>query len=196
MARPRAHTKDSLVHAAMMQFWHHGYGATSMNDLVKATGVSKHGIYSDVGGKLELYLLAFQAYQASIVSAAFEQVERDGAGLGEIASYFEAQIALAEKSGLPGPGCLVANAMTETAPHIADVAEQVAHHNARLTAGFRGALANEAKHLPGADLDQLADFLTTSAQGLWSMSRTVETSAPLCAHVATLLDLIKRKLTP
>lgn len=194
MPRPRAHTKDSLVHAAMIQFWHYGYGATSMNDLVKATGVSKHGIYSDVGGKLELYLLAFQTYQASIVSTAFEQVERDTSGLDDIAAYFEAQIALANEGGLPGPGCLVANAMTETAPHMPEVAAQVSQHNARLKAGFRGALSNAAKHLPDEELDCLADFLTTSAQGLWSMSRAVHSAASLRAHSTTLLDLITRRL--
>ncbi len=167
-----------------------------MADLVAATGVSRHGIYSDVGGKHDLYLLAFGAYQDQVVSPAFEPVEADEATLADIAAYFETQIALAEHVGLPGPGCFVANAMTETAPHDEAVARQVALHNARLTAGFYKTLRQTGPHLGDTEVQQLADFLTVSAQGLWSMSRVVKTAAPMRAHVTTLMDLLKGKLAP
>ncbi len=159
-----------------------------------ATGANRQAIYSGVGGKSELYRAGFVAYQAAIVSPAFSVVEQSDAGLDAIGSFFERQIACAEAMGLPGPGCLVANAMTETAPHDPEIAAEVAAHHARLKAGFAHALANDAPTLPCADRLALADFLVVAAQGLWSMSRTLASASPLRAHVSTILSLLRARL--
>jgi hypothetical protein len=37
---------------------------------------------------------------------------------------------------------------------------------------FAHALSNEPNALPQVEIDALSDFLVTSAQGLWSISRT------------------------
>lgn len=190
MPRSKSHSKEALVSDAMHIFWTHGFAATSMDDLVRKTGVSRHGIYSDVGGKHDLYLAGFTAYQDEVVSPAFAQVEAEGAGLNEIAAYFESQIALAEAGGLPGPGCLAANAMTETAPHNDKVESEVKAHNRRLKEGFSNALSSVFKF---EEVDDLAEFLLINAQGLWSLSRVVSDAAILRRHVATTMSLLKAK---
>jgi TetR/AcrR family transcriptional regulator, transcriptional repressor for nem operon len=194
MPRQPSHTAESLAISAMHKFWYQGYEACSVDDLVMATGVSRHGIYASVGGKRDLFLRCFAAYQDEIVTPAVSALEANTANLGAIEAYFETQIALAERVGLPGPGCLVANAMTETAPHDTEVRLQVELHNERLRAGFRNALWQAADRLDLNELDQLAEFLATSAQGLWSMSRVVDTAAPLMRHAATLMSLIKARI--
>jgi TetR/AcrR family transcriptional regulator, transcriptional repressor for nem operon len=196
MPRAAAHTIDELIDSAMRHFWRHGYHATSMDDLIEATGSSRHAIYSSVGSKHELYRRGFAAYRNAIVDPAFACVEAQNANLEAIGNFFEIQIALAERAGLPGPGCLIANATTETAPHDAQISAEVAAHNKRLKAGFARALANEARGLPQTEIDALANFLVTTAQGLWSMSRTVSSAAPLRAHVSTLMSLLRRRSTP
>jgi TetR/AcrR family transcriptional regulator, transcriptional repressor for nem operon len=194
MPRTPAHSSDEIIYAAMLHFWQNGYHATSMDDLVTATGVNRHAIYSGIGGKSELYRRGFTAYRAAVVTPAFSAVEQVDAGLAAIGGYFEFQIARAEAAGLPASGCLVANATTETAPHDPQIADEVAAHNARLKAGFAHALANENCQLPRDELETLADFLVVSAQGLWSMSRTVISAAPLRAHVSTILSLLHTRL--
>lgn len=191
MPRSRSHSKEDLVLSAMHHFWREGYSATSMDDLVKSTGVSRHGIYSDVGGKSALHLEAISAYQNAIVSPAFEQVERNGAGLNELASYFETQICLAEEVGLPGPGCFIANSSTETAPHDKEVERHVQLHHQRLKIGFQNVIQNSAPHMSKRDQEDLAEFLVVSTQGLWSSSRVVSSSEHLRRHVDTLLKLLK-----
>lgn len=177
----------------MRRFWRHGYHATSVDDLVKATGASRHALYSSSGGKRDLYRQGFAIYRETVVTPAFAPVEQAGAGLAAIRRYFEAQIALAEREGLPGPGCLVANAMTETAPHDPEIAIEVAAHNRRLKAGFAQVLAHESTALSFEDVDALADFLLITAQGLWSMSRTVASGQPLRSHVNTVMALLEAK---
>jgi len=193
MPRARSHKKEDLVLSAMQQFWRNGYTATSMDDLVKSTGVSRHGIYSDVGGKHALHLEALSAYQQAIVSPAFEQVERYDAGLDELANYFETQICLAEEVGLPGPGCFIANSSTETAPHDAEVERHVQYHNQRLKRGFQNIILNSAPDMTKSDQEDLAEFLVISTQGLWSLSRVVSSATHLRKHVNTLLELLKMR---
>lgn len=165
-----------------------------MDDLVKTTSVSRHGIYSDVGGKRELFLEGFEAYQGVVVTPALTAMEQATSGLRGIRIYFETQIALAESGGLPGPGCLVANAMTETAPHDEDVAAKVAAHNERLTSAFTAAIMKAAPYLPKHQCAALGGFLTLTAQGLWSMSRTVNQASILHDYVQTLMELLERRL--
>jgi TetR/AcrR family transcriptional regulator, transcriptional repressor for nem operon len=178
----------------MHKIWQQGYEACSMDDLVKATGVSRHGIYSTVGGKRDLFLRCFAVYQEMIVSPAVSVLEAEDAGLDRIEAYFETQIALAERVGFPGPGCFVANAMTEVAPHDADVRAQIELHNARLQTGFRKALQSASNQLDQNELDDLARLLTTTAQGLWSMSRVVDTGAQLRRQLSALMSLLKARI--
>lgn len=195
MPRTAALNADEITAAAMRHFWQNGYHATSMDALVAAIGVSRHAIYTGIGGKNELYRRGFAAYQSAVVTPAFAAVERDDAGLAEIAQYFETQIALAEVAGLPGPGCLVANAMTETAPHDPAIAKEVGAHNDRLRKGFANALSGEQAALTNEEVNALADFLVITAQGLWSMSRAVTSAAPLRAHVANILSLLRIRIS-
>ncbi|MEP2734987.1 MAG: helix-turn-helix domain-containing protein [Erythrobacter sp.] len=195
MPRHKTYTKASLVEAAMHEFWRNGYEATSMDDLVRASGVSRHGIYSDVGGKRELFLAGFETYKETIVSPALNAIAIEGSGLAGIRRYFEIQIALAESGGLPGPGCLVANAMTETAPHDNDVAAEVQAHNELLTASFLQAITRHAPSLPKSERIAISSFLTMVAQGLWSMSRTIEKASTLRAQASTLISILEERLS-
>ena len=194
MPRTPSKTNDDIIAAAMNHFWQHGYNATSMDELVDSIGVSRHAIYANVGSKKELYRRGFLAYQNLIVSPAFSAVESADAGLNTISQYFETQISLAESMGLPGPGCLVANATTETAPHDSSIAKEVERHNRRLKDGFFKALSNEQSALPSKEIHALADFLVVTAQGLWSMSRTVTSAGPLRSHASTLMSLLRGRL--
>lgn len=194
MPRSRSHTKYSLATSAMKQFWMHGYEATSLDDLVKSTGVSRHGIYGDYGGKRALFLASLHAYQTSIVTPAFANVEIDNANLDAVAVYFEHQINRADNMGLPGPGCLIANTMTEVAPHDDDVRKLVDEHNARLWRGFRNALRNEGPKLSENEIDSLAISMVVFAQGLWSASRVTSEASSLRQAVHTFLNLISTRI--
>jgi TetR/AcrR family transcriptional regulator, transcriptional repressor for nem operon len=168
-----------------------------MDDLVEATGVSKHGIYSDFGGKRALFLSCFDQYQAIVVSPAFAGVESAGATLESIALYFETQISLAEQRGFPGPGCFVANSATEVAPHDEDVRAKVDAHNARLLAGFLHALNNTVSERRFELREYTADLATTIlifSIGLWSASRNTSDGQWLRQAVKTFLSTIEGKL--
>jgi TetR/AcrR family transcriptional regulator, transcriptional repressor for nem operon len=199
MVRSKSYNPHDVPVLAAMQFWRHGYHATSMADLVAATGVSRHGLYADFTDKRGLFVAAFAAYVDTVVTPAFAPVEAPGAGFAQIRGFFETQIVLAESAGLPGPGCLVSNTMVEAGPHDALFDQLVKAHLARITAGFRAALASE-QHKRRApltlNLDSLAFRLTVSAQGLWSISRTLTQADLLRTYAEELVNDIEDKFKP
>jgi len=199
MPREAAFTKDELTDRALNQFWFHGFNGTSMDALVKSTRASRHGIYNAFGGKKQLFEACFARYQATVVTPAFGPVEEPGADLATMAGYYEAQIALAESRGLPGPGCFVANASTETAPHDARTRTKVDAHNARLRKGFANALENELdrRSLPcgQVDVDALTQVCVIFTNGLWSLSRTVLDARLLRSAVKTFLNMLEGALS-
>jgi TetR/AcrR family transcriptional regulator, transcriptional repressor for nem operon len=198
MPRPRSHSREALVEKAMFHFWHHGYEATSMDDLVQVTKVSRHGLYGEFGGKRELFAACLDAYGVSIVSPAFAQVETPGATLQTIANYYDYQFKRGRKSGWPPSGCLIANTMTELAPHDEIAANRVRQHNQRLHAGFLNALRNSrpagARNITAQNLDTLAAMMVTFTNGLWSTSRATPDPKLLRRIVRDFLTLIERRL--
>ena len=193
MPKTSAFTTDELLDKALHQFWVNGYHALSIDDLIKATGLSRHGIYTSFGGKKQLFLACFDRYQDQVVTPAFSVVEASGASLQSIAVYFGYQITRGEAAGLPGPGCFVANSSTEVAPHDDDVMSKVNEHNQRLYNGFYQAISNElagnAQFTPQT-AQELAQIAVTFTNGLWSMSRTVTDAELLRLSVMRFLNMI------
>lgn len=56
--RPARHSLDQLVELVATQFIERGYDATSMEDLARATGLTKAALYHHVSGKEEFLRLA------------------------------------------------------------------------------------------------------------------------------------------
>ncbi|SDR10657.1 TetR/AcrR family transcriptional regulator [Pseudovibrio sp. Tun.PSC04-5.I4] len=195
MARPQSYDKDTLAAKALVAFWKSGYHATSMDDLVHETGVSRHGLYKEFGDKKGALLKSFDLYQSAIVSPAFERVEREAATMNEIVVYFEHQISLAEKDGLPGRGCFVANSATEIAPHDTDVRQKIDEHFDRLRHGFASALKNSLPANSDKKTDHIAETMVVFATGLWSLSRVISDGTQLRVTVETFLNLVKKELT-
>ena len=191
MPRPNSFTPDLLADRALHHFWVHGFHASSMDDLVKATGVSRHGIYSTFGGKKPLFLACFDRYQQSVVTPAFSAVELPGADLTSVANYFETQIALGEVAGLPGPGCFVANSASEVAPADAEVMAQVEAHNKRLQRGFAAALRTSMSSHDKSRENDLAQMSVVFTNGLWTMSRSISNADTLRRAVRNFLQLLR-----
>lgn len=190
MPRPTSFTAEQLSDRALQHFWINGFHASSMDDLVKATGVSRHGIYGSFGGKKALFLACFDRYQQSVVTPAFEVVEAPDATLQSVLLYFERQISLGESAGLPGPGCFVANSATEVASGDPDVMAEVVRHNDRLRQGFAFALQNTAPHIEPQRAHELADVMVIFTNGLWTKSRIVSDGDVLRKVVQSFLLLM------
>ncbi|TMD98999.1 MAG: TetR/AcrR family transcriptional regulator [Chloroflexi bacterium] len=190
MPRKRTVPRDDVLQRATGLFWRRGYEATSVQDLVDATGANRAGLYGDFTDKRGLFLSALDRYADSFVGWAFGRVEAEGATVDAIRDYFETLIDLNVRRGLPSEGCLMANSMTEVAPRDEEVRARVRAHVDRQRRGFRQALVNSraaGRLAPYVDVDAAAHLLAVATQGFAAYSRICTDATELRGFVDSLL---------
>ncbi len=162
MGRPRQFCPEAALDAAMRVFWARGYRATSIEQLVAATGVSRAGLYTEFGDKRALYSAVFERYQTSIVEPLTADMMAGG-GLEAIRRYLSF---LAEhiEAATPYWGCLACNTAVELAPDhpLADAAFE--RFTTRLTQALNQALNASAED--GALKNQVPELLADRLLGL------------------------------
>jgi AcrR family transcriptional regulator len=62
MGRPKNFSREEVLEKALPVFWKYGFADTSLQELEKATGVNKSGLYAEFADKGELYLESLRQY--------------------------------------------------------------------------------------------------------------------------------------
>ena len=62
MARPRNFSREGVLEKALPVFWKHGFADASLQELEKATGVNKSGLYSEFEDKEDLFVQSLRYY--------------------------------------------------------------------------------------------------------------------------------------
>ena len=193
MPRSKKHTPETLIASALDVFWRNGYSETSLEDLVRETGVSRHGIYSEFGSKRGLFAAVFDVYQRDVVGPAFSPVEAASADVSAIATYYDYQIDRAEAQDSPALGCMMTNTINENTSHDKVVLACIQAHNDRFLQGFENAILNT---YPKAQrVEELAQTLLTFTHGLWSMGRLHPDTRKLRDTAHMFLSLFSDGLT-
>ncbi|KLK91930.1 TetR family transcriptional regulator [Microvirga vignae] len=170
--RPREFDSEAAADAIMRVFLKHGYAATSMDDLIRETGLSRSSIYNAFGSKQQMYQVALQQYHKT-TSANVNLVAQDGP-LKDIVRKLMMSVVNDELSGRDDRGCLVANSSLDVAPHDPQIAALVADHLTRLENALNAAIkrGQEKNELSGdRDSRALARFVVSSVQGLRVMGK-------------------------
>ena len=185
--RAKEFERDEIADAAMRVFWQRGYAATSVQDLVEGTGLSRSSLYNTFENKQGLYQQALQRYCA-ITAANVELLSGPGRPQALIRQLLQG-VAQSELDDPQRRGCLVANATLELAAHDPAVAELVAHNFLRLQKALeklilRGQHAGEisAAKSPRA----LARFFVNTMQGM----RVLGKGSPAPQRRQCLADVI------
>jgi len=144
MARPREFDEDQVKEALMNVFWEKGYEATSMQDLVDATGLLKGSLYGAFGGKQALYMIALAHYDHTRIQAGIDMLNGEGSAKEKVARLFDAVIEAA-KTGVFAGGCLLCNASVEMAPVDTKIENSVKSIIRRLQAAVKSAVEPAVK---------------------------------------------------
>ena len=161
----------------MHAFWMRGYEATSIEDLVSATGLSRSSIYQAYGSKAGLFDAALHVYLDAI-EMKLGALETGGGGLDDIVAFFQS---VGHEPEIPGHtevhpcsmGCLVVNSVAElaqTEPWIKDIGDA---YQTRLTQAFVRVLAVAADRgeIDASVIERRAKLLTFMTFGLFVAAR-------------------------
>jgi AcrR family transcriptional regulator len=65
MGRPKNFSREEVLEKAMPVFWKHGFADTSLQELERATGVNKSGLYAEFRDKEDLFVACLRHYLES-----------------------------------------------------------------------------------------------------------------------------------
>src|SRR6201981_3832982 len=65
MGRPKGFSREQVLEKAMPVFWKHGFADTSVQELERATGVNKSGLYTEFRDKEDLFVACLRHYLES-----------------------------------------------------------------------------------------------------------------------------------
>ncbi len=192
MARPREFERDDVVEKALGVFWRQGYQATSVQDLVEATGLNRGSLYDTFGDKHGLFLEVIEHYRSNVTARRLAKLEEPGPAREKIATFFKEVVEFSVGEGRL-LGCLMTNSAIELAPHDRDTRLAVAANMAAMESTFRRVLTRAKKNGEiAADKSpaDLARFLTATANGLRVMAKVTPERAALRSVVRIALECL------
>ena len=194
MVRTRQFDPKDALNTAVDLFAAKGYAETSMDDLVKATGVSRYGIYGTFGNKRELFEKALDVYADMMGRRAFERLAKPGAKFRHIEAIFEARVAdMCDRD--ENRGCLFIHTAMELAPKDDELRAVLKRLMTRMSKSFAlGLRSAQAAGEVREDLDVRAagEQLTSTMFGLAVLGRSGFDRASLDRIVETTLAAYRR----
>jgi len=173
MVRTRAFDPSQALARAVDLFSSKGYSETSMDDIVRATGVSRYGIYGTFGNKRELFEQALERYADGMGKQSFLRLLEPDASLAHIRRIFDERIESACASG-DKRGCMLCHTAMELAPHDHEIAGVLQKFLRRMSKAFSiGLESARAKGEVKKDLDlrDAGEYLTGAMFGLIVLAR-------------------------
>ena len=170
-----------------------GYSETSMEDIVRTTGVSRYGLYGTFGNKRELFEQALEQYAEGMGKQSFLRLLEPGASLDHIRAIFDERVAdmcCAEEN----KGCLFIHTAMELAPQDEELRGVLQRFMKRMSKAFaigldsakgRGEIAKDV------DVDAAGELLTSSMFGLAVLGRTGFPESTLNGVVDSTLDSLR-----
>lgn len=192
MPRPKEFNPDDAIEKAMQVFWHKGYEATSMEDLLEAMDLNRGSLYDTFGDKRQLFLKVIDRYCTTFASSKFSLLDQPGPALPTLRRFISGMI----EGGLADPqrrGCLIANTVMELSPHEKEIAGTLRQALKMVEDTFFNVLARakqQGELKNDKDPRALARFLTTMMQGTIVMIKAGASADVVKQTVETALSIL------
>jgi TetR/AcrR family transcriptional regulator, transcriptional repressor for nem operon len=186
--RTKEFNREEALDRAMHVFWHKGYEATSLSDLLEAMGIARQSLYDTFGDKHALFLEALGRYETQRLERLQSCLETAPSVPRAFRELFEGIVDESESD--KRRGCLGISTVVELAPHDPELAKTISARQRGLEAIFFRALERareQGQIAPSKDTRALARFFVGALQGL----RVAATADP---HSAALRDIARVSL--
>jgi len=199
MVRARAFDPATTLSHVVDLFSTKGYSDTSMEDIVRATGVSRYGIYGTFGSKRELFEQALEQYAESMGKKSFLRLLEPGASLDHIRAIFQERIDDLCGDEYRGcdreyKGCLFVHTAMELAPQDEELRGVLQRFMKRISKAFSIGLDSakgRGEIQKDVDVDAAGQLLMSTLFGLAVLGRTGFSSEALHGIVEGTLEGLK-----
>ncbi|WP_236794970.1 TetR/AcrR family transcriptional regulator [Amycolatopsis sp. GM8] len=174
MARPREFDEDLVLRAIRDEFWDKGYAATSMDDLLRVSGLGKGSLYGAFGDKRSLFLRVLRNYDDANLLMLRERLVSAARGI-DVVSEFLLSPTDDPTGAVARRGCLLANSNAELATNAPDVAAEARRSYDAIAAILSAALERaqrEGDLAADADPAETARAVLVTQLGLVALGRT------------------------
>ena len=193
MGRTREFDMDQALDAAISTFWTHGYEATSMADLMEATGLHKGSLYKAFADKHDIFMKSLGRYLDGAYAHMQVALSDANSPLDGLRAWLNAVVLLCRDQPVQR-GCLALNAAVELGPHDGDVTAMLRSHHGRtskllIETIVSGQRSGEIR----TDLssDQLAQTLFIFSAGLLGASKVLSGAVDPEEMVDSALAMIR-----
>jgi AcrR family transcriptional regulator len=193
LTRKRKRTFDEGVALAAIRatFWDRGYAATSLDDIMQATGLGKGSLYAAFGNKRRMFALALRQYCAGLVADAKVSLRGPDAGsLNRLDAYLRRMSKVFTSSKR---GCLLSKAVAEVVGEDDDtnaiVLECFSNYERVLTEALTQAKrAGETR--PDLNVRRSANLVMAVIRGMEGMGKGGVSAAALTGVIKSTIDSI------
>ncbi len=192
MARPREFDKERVIQRAMHVFWRHGFEATSLDELLSATGLSKSSLYGAFGDKRSLFMATLEAYRQER-RAQLMAVLTGGPTARDAVHAFLRGVVRDAADPDAAYGCMICNEAVEFGAHDEEVRSIVIADFNEIEDAFTATInrgQGDGSITSSSEPRKLARFLTTAMQGLQVMIRAQAEPARLEDAVDVMIAAI------
>lgn len=142
--RPREFDRETVLDAVVQLFWTEGYEATSMSEIVDATGLSKSSLYGAFGSKHDLLDTALNRYLKGVFGQFLASFADSTEGLADVHRFVDAYHKWLLDDAA-GRGCLAVNAANQLGYSDDMVSRYAAEYRLTLREALRAPLERAAE---------------------------------------------------
>ncbi|MBL1112984.1 TetR/AcrR family transcriptional regulator [Streptomyces sp. 110] len=174
MPRPREFDENRVLLAIRDEFWDKGYAATSMDDLLRVSGLGKGSLYGAFGDKRSLFLRVLRDYDDANLRVLRERLVSAARGI-DVVREFVLGVTGDPTGAVARRGCLLANSNAELATGTPDVAAEARRSYDAIATVLTAALERaqgEGDLDPDIDPSETARAALVAQLGLIALGRT------------------------
>jgi AcrR family transcriptional regulator len=182
MGRPKNFSREDVLRKTVPVFWEHGFADTSLDDLERATGVNRSGLYKEFRDKEDLFLACLRHYINT--SGINETLSAEPRGWGNVERYL--RFGLGCEAGQKG--CFSVSSLRELSV-LPPEARSIVARSLRVLKLLL--VKNIEVETPKADAGSLADMVMTFFSGLSIEQNLVSTSISGSRKVETFMRMMR-----
>jgi len=167
MPRPPEFDRAKALNRALSLFWHKGYQASSLTELLAVMGIGRSSFYAAFIDKRTLYISCLDLF-ATRVMGLLQHARQHKPSIDVLQDFFEGKL-ISGRGARQEWGCMLVNSVLELAGVDEDLVERANVHLDALQAFFRDCLT-EAGATP-EQADELAAMLMLFNEGIRVSSR-------------------------